>query len=596
MTRGDGPISLASTVASDSVVDFPAATIMIVDDEPTTIEILEMFLQGEGYQNFVTTTDSTQAIALLREKRPDVLLLDLMMPEVGGLKILKAIRNDEALRHTQVLILTSSTDADTKICALRLGATDFLAKPVDPSELSLRLRNTLSAKVYQDRLAFYDTLTGLPNRRLFMDRLERSLAEAADLSIECALLHIDLDRFKQINDTLGHSVGDELLRGVAGRLVRSTCAHNFLAVPGLAQVEDPLARIGGDEFSILLRGVGDADGAAWIAQEILSALVEPFNVKGEELFVTASIGISLFPTDGHDSVTLLANANVAMSEAKKRGRNEFQFYDSTLNVESAERLSLENQLRRALEREELKLLYQPKIDMATGDIIGSEALMRWNHPELGLVGPDRFIPIAEETGLINAMGEWALRVGCRQNVAWQAAGLPPISIAINVSAKQFQDRRLVDTVRSALDESGMDPCQLVLELTESMIMQNPAEAARMLDALRAMGVRMSIDDFGTGYSSLSSLKRFPIDELKIDRSFVQNVPEDADDAAIVNVIILIGHTLGMTVVAEGIETEEQLAFLKSLGCDSYQGFLRCKPVSPAELESQLRAQGEASVG
>jgi diguanylate cyclase (GGDEF)-like protein len=585
MNDGDAPISAGTDGGRNSTTPYPSSTIMIVDDEPTTIDILEMFLQGEGYEDFVTTTDSRQALDLLRQKRPDVLLLDLMMPHVDGLEILTVIRADELLKHTPVIILTSTTDAETKIQALELGATDILAKPVDPSELALRMRNTLAAKDYQDRLTYYDALTGLPNRRFFTERLERTVAQTVD----CALVHIGLDRFRQINETLGHKAGDDLLRAVASRLEQ--CISEVAgSVPGLSDIKDPLVRVGGDEFSLLLPGVDGIDGAAKIAQRILASLGEPFVSNGEDLFVTASIGISLLPAEEADIESFLAKAHIAMSHAKRRGRNEFQFYDSSLNVEFAETLSLENQLRRVTERKELLLHYQPKIDIATGRIIGCEALMRWDHPELGLVAPDRFIPIAEEAGLISQLGAWALRVGCQQNQAWQAAGLPPASIAINVSAKQLQNARFVHTISAALTESGMDPRHLVLELTESMIMTNPTETALMLEAIKAMGVRISIDDFGTGYSSLAYLKRFPIDELKIDRSFIQNLPGEEDDEAIVSAIVLMAHLLGMKVVAEGVETREQLEFLTGLRCNVYQGFLRSKPLPAAEYERLIRGE------
>jgi diguanylate cyclase (GGDEF)-like protein len=588
--RLDAPISSTSAGSTSTRTPFASSTIMIVDDEPTTIEILEMFLQGEGYERFVKTTESRNAVALARRERPDVLLLDLMMPEVGGLDVLREIRNDDELKHLPVIILTSSTEPEAKLQALELGATDLLGKPVDPSELALRLKNTLTAKTYQDRLAYYDRLTGLPNRRLFMDRLQRTLRRAATRRIDCALLHIDLDRFKQINDALGHNVGDDLLQGVADRLEQSVRPTDFLGVPGIADIDNPFSRVGGDEFSVLLPGVGAAERAARVARRILASLSKPFRFEDRDLFTTASIGIALFPSDGDDIETLLTNADIAMTHAKKHGRNNFQFYDPSLNVESAERLNLENQLRRAIDRKELRLYYQPKIDIATGRIIGAEALMRWEHPELGIVGPDRFIPIAEETGLITSLGEWALRIGCEQNQAWQNAGLPPISIAINVSPIQFQNGDFVETIRDALRASQMDPRHLILELTEGVIMENPEAAAKMLEAIREMGTRTSVDDFGTGYSSLSSLSRFPIDELKIDRSFIQNVPQDEADAAIVNVILLIGYTLGMTVVAEGVETEEQLAFLEHHGCSTYQGYLRSRPVPAADFERLLRAE------
>jgi len=588
----DLPISIPSSGISDSQrTSFPMSTIMIVDDEPTTIEILEMFLQGEGYERFITTTESKNAVAIAKSEHPDVLLLDLMMPEVGGLDILRAVRGDKDLRHLPVIILTSSTDAETKLQALELGATDLLAKPVDPSELALRLKNTLTAKFYQDQLAFFDHLTGLPNRGRFMDRLQRTLGRARNDSTECELLLIGLDRFKQINDTLGHNVGDTILRTVATRLERSIRPTDFLGLPELMDVDHPLSRVGGDEFAILLPGVGEVKHAARVSQRILDSLTEPIHQDGQELFVTSSIGIALFPRDGDDFETLMANANTAMTHAKKRGQH-YHFYDSSLNIEAAERLRLENDLRRAIDRKELRLLYQPKVDIATGNIVGAEALMRWEHSEHGMIGPDRFIPIAEETGLITKLGEWALRTACQQNCAWQNADLPPISIAVNVSARQFLSEGFVETVRGALEESRLDPKYLILELTETVIMENPAQTTKMLEAIKATGARASVDDFGTGYASLSSLKRFPVEELKIDQSFVKNVPEDENDAAIVFAIVLMGHTLGMTLVAEGVETKEQLAFLAGVGCDTYQGYLRSKPISATDFEKELRAETE----
>ncbi len=588
--RADNPISLVTNGNADSQTPFSTATIMMVDDEPTTIEILEMFLRSEGYERFVHTSDPTEAIGLARNARPDVLLLDVMMPEVSGLELLQTIRNDEDLQYLPVIILTSATEPETKLQALELGATDLLAKPVDPSELSLRLRNTLAAKTYQDRLAYYDRLTGLPNRRLFTDRLERTLQRARSREIDCALLHLNLDRFKKVNDALGHHVGDALLQAVAARIEQSIRPGDFVGVPELPEIHDPLSRVGGDEFSVLLPGAGSVEGASRAAARLLESLADPFQVEEHELFVNASVGIALFPTDGEDITTLMANADTAMSHAKKRGRNCFQFYEASQNSESAKRLNLESQLHRAIDRKELVLHYQPKADVATDRITGVEALMRWDHPELGLVGPDQFIPIAEETGLITALGEWALRTACEQNRAWQEAGLEPISIAVNVSAKQFENEAFVDVIQRALQQSGMDPRHLILELTESVIMANPTQTATMLDAIKAMGARTSVDDFGTGYSSLSSLSRFPIDELKIDQSFVSNLPGDENDAAIANAIVLMGHSLGLTVVAEGVETVEQLAFLAGRACDTYQGYLRCKPIPPEALEKLLQTE------
>jgi diguanylate cyclase (GGDEF)-like protein len=557
-------------------------TIMMVDAEPTTIDVLEAFLEGEGYTNFATTTDSRQALDLLESERPDVLLLDLMMPNVGGLEILRSIRNDQALKHTPVIILSSSTDAEAKLRALELGATDFLGKPVDPSELALRLRNTLNAKAYQDHLTYFDRLTGLPNRRLFVERIDRALQRARLNSMECAVLHIDVDRFKQINEALGYRFGDALLKAVAERLDHSVRLGDFLGTLAPDGENGPLSRAGGDEFLLFIPEVRSVDHAARIARRLLSDMSKPFCPEGQDLFLTSSIGIAVFPSDGKDAETLAGNAGIAMSHAKQRGGNRYQFYSKSLNAESWERLNLENQLRKALDRQELLLHYQPKVDVRTGRIIGAEALMRWQHPELGLVPPLRFIPIAEETDLIASLGEWALRTACQQNKVWQVAGFSPIRMSVNVSSKQFQPGRLLETMRGALQASGLEAKHLILEVTESLLIENRQATSDMLRGFKEMGLKISVDDFGTGYSSLSNLKSLPLDELKIDRSFVDGVPRDADDVAIVSAIIAMAHSLGLTVVAEGVEKEEQLAFLEDRGCDEYQGYLFSRPVAPNE--------------
>jgi len=560
--------------------------IMMVDDEPTTLDVLEVFLQGEGYEKLLTTTDSTRALEMLRRETPDVLLLDLIMPGVGGLELLASIRADPDLKHTPVLILTSSTEAETKLRALELGATDFLAKPVDPSELALRLRNTLAAKAYRDHLVYYDGLTGLPNRRLFCERLDRALQRVNPESVECAVLRINIDRFKQINEALGHRVGDALLREVAQRLQECVRSSDLLGILGMNADDSPLSRGSGDEFLAFLSGVGPVDQAARIARRILANLPRPFRTEGRELFVTASVGIALFPRDGEDSEGLLSNAGIAVVHAKQGGGNDYQFYSRSLKVESLERLSLENDLRRALDREELTVHYQPKVDVATGAIIGAEALLRWEHPELGFVPPGRFVPIAEESGLIEAVGEWVLTAACRQSRAWQATGLRPVPVSVNVSSRQFRTRRLTAAIRRALEESQLDGERLVLEVTESMLIENPGQTVEMLRDIKKMGVKISVDDFGTGYSSLSYLKKLPLDEIKIDQSFVQGIPADADDAAIVDAIVAMARSLGLLVVAEGVETPEQLAFLRERGCDEYQGYLRSRPV-PAHRWAEL---------
>ena len=419
-------------------------------------------------------------------------------------------------------------------------------------------------------LAHHDCLTGLPNRSLLRDRLEQAIAKARRKGERVALLFIDLDRFKTINDSLGHHVGDSLLQLVAERL--KACLRS----------DDTVCRLGGDEFIIVLSEIANVEDAAKVAAKVGEVLAEPYCIAGAEFHVTPSTGISLFPDDGLDIDTLIRNADAAMYCAKDNGRNNYQFFTADLNTRALERLSLETSLRRALEREELVLHYQPQVDLRTGRITGVEALVRWLHPEMGLVYPERFIPVAEDTGLIVPLGEWVLRTACAQAKAWNEAAADPVGVAVNLSARQFRQHDLVRTVARTLDETGLDPRRLELELTETMVMQRPDEAILTLGRLKAMGLQLAIDDFGTGYSSLAALKRFPIDRLKIDRSFVREISVDPDDAAIVYAIISLARSLQLNVVAEGVDAGEQVEFLRRHRCDVMQGFLFFPPLPEDE--------------
>jgi diguanylate cyclase (GGDEF)-like protein len=562
--------------------------VMMVDDEQLNLEVLQTFLEEAGYKEFISVTEPEKALGLLAERHPDVMLLDLVMPGMSGFEILERMRADEQLRHIPVIVLTSSTDAETKLKALELGATDFLGKPTDPSELALRLRNTLSAKAYRDRLANYDPVTGLPNRRLLMERLERMLRETARAGATGAVMHVHLDRFKQISEAFGLGIGDSLLKGVAMRLdfgVRSSAAGK---VP-------KIYRTGDDEFALLLPGMGHGDDTAALAQALLAAMAAPFRAAGQELSITAGIGIAVFPDDGMEASAIASHAGVAARHANQQGGKGYQFYAKELNATSLKRLSVESELRRALEQEEFRIYYQPKVRAHNGRGTGAEVLVRWAHPDRGLVGPGEFIPVAEETGLIVPIGEWVLRAACAQSKAWQNAGLRVPRVTVNVSGKQFHAPQVTETVVSALKASGLAPQYLGIELTESSVMGNAERHIRTLHELKELGVTLSIDDFGTGYSSLSYLKRFPLDELKIDRSFVAGVDTDPDNAAIVIAIIAMAHCLGLSVVAEGVETQAQLEFLKSKSCDECQGFLFAKPMS-AELFGKLLAGSAAKSG
>jgi len=416
-------------------------------------------------------------------------------------------------------------------------------------------------------LAEYDGLTGLPNRVLLLDRMSNAIQSAQRHGHHLAVLFIDLDRFKNINDSLGHAVGDELLRQVASRL------------GSLVRGSDTVSRLGGDEFVVLLSELDTAGRAASVAGKMLKSLSSPFHLSGHELTVTPSIGITVFPEDGDNRDLLLKNADTAMYHAKENGRNNFQFFTRELNDRARLRLALENDMRRALTQHEFTLAYQPQFDLSTGKLIGAEALVRWQHPERGEIPPDQFIPIAEETGLIVPLGAWILRHACSTGQLWRDEQLPDITIAVNVSALQVRRGQLEVTIRQALNETGFPADLLELEVTESALMANQAHVSNTLKAIQALGVHLAIDDFGTGYSSLGYLKRFALDKLKIDRSFIDELPHDAEDAHLTRAIIGIGHNLDMLVIAEGVETEAQERFLTELGCDQAQGYLYAKPLS-----------------
>ena len=427
------------------------------------------------------------------------------------------------------------------------------------------------------RLVLHDTLTKLPNRLLLEDRAQQAIEDCRRTGTSCAVLFVDLDRFKTLNDSLGHFAGDSVLRTVAERL------------RGAVRTEDTVSRLGGDEFVVLLKHVASAVDAGEVAAKLIAALSQPMAIDEHELRIGSSVGISVFPEHGDDSVRLIANADAAMYHVKKTGRSSFAFFSREMSNYFPKRLALENELRTALERDEFVLHYQPKVDVRTGAITGVEALVRWRHPQRGLVPPSEFIPFAEETGLIVPLGNWVLREACGQMRSWQKRGVAELIVAVNISGVQFQQPDLVRNVSAALLASGLEARFLELEITESVVMQNAPEAIVMLEQLSAMGVSLSIDDFGTGYSSLNYLKRFPIDTLKIDQSFIRDISVDADDAAIVQAIVAMAHGLRLRVVAEGVEHEEQLSFLRALNNDEYQGFLFSRPLSAADLERRLLA-------
>ncbi|OGT97614.1 MAG: two-component system response regulator [Geobacteraceae bacterium GWC2_48_7] len=444
------------------------------------------------------------------------------------------------------------------------------------SGTTLDITDRIRAESEIQQLINYDSLTGLPNRNMLHDRLRLAIAQAAREHHLVAVIFLDLDRFKGINDTLGHRAGDKLLTTVADKL--TACVRE----------SDTLARLGGDEFVIILTSMVHEDGITTVCKKILGLLAEPAFIEGHDIYTTASIGIAVYPVDGEDSHTLLKHADLAMYQAKEMDRNNFQFFSREMNVKVLEKMLLENSMRRALEREEFFLVYQPQVDARTGKITGAEALLRWEHPDLGLLAPDKFIYLAEENGFIVPIGEWVIQTACRQNKIWQDEGLPPIRMAVNLSGKQFGMQRLDQTISSILLETDLDPKWLELEITESAIMKNAEQNITTLQKFKEMGIALAIDDFGTGYSSLAYLKHFPISRLKIDRSFVRDISENPDDAAIAEIIIAMAQALKLNVIAEGVETRAQMELLSFHNCVEMQGYLFSRPVPAAEFALLLK--------
>ena len=462
----------------------------------------------------------------------------------------------------------------------------------EPSPVEMRLVDiaahmagiAIERKLAEDRIRFmanHDALTGLPNRALFNDRLSQALLYAQRYDRWATVAFVDLDNFKTINDSLGHNAGDELLKTVASRMV------------ACVRATDTVVRLGGDEFVILLLDQPkSADMISATVRKISAAIAEPICLEGHDLRVTSSMGIANYPGDGIDPDTLLASADAAMYRAKEMGRDNFQFYTPELNAKVHEKFLLHEELRNAVARREFALVYQPQVDLRTGRVFAVEALIRWKHPTLGVLSPIKFIPMAEETGLIVPIGDWVLHEACRQNKAWQDAGLPPMTVCVNVSARQFRDKSLISRVVSALQDSGLDAKYLELELTESLVMLDVELAVTTMKELQELGVHLSIDDFGTGYSSLSALKNFPVARLKIDKSFIDGLPADENDKAVASAVIALGQKLNLRVIAEGVETDDQLAFLRANNCDEVQGYLFSRPIPAREIEELLKARGQ----
>jgi diguanylate cyclase (GGDEF)-like protein len=566
VTGADG---LGKTGADD------VAQVLIVDDDRSTRSTLRYTLQRDGFR-VEEAADGAQALMMLKRLQPDVILMDAVMPVMDGFTACARMQELPGGAAIPVLMITALEDNSSVERAFAAGASDYIPKPIHYAVLSQRVRRIIEANRAEKRirhLAYNDLLTGLPNRTLFFDLLGQAVETARNDGATLAVLFMDLDRFKYVNDNLGHDVGDRLLVAVAQRVRRTV------------RSVDVVARLGGDEFTVVLTDIDGPALAAAAAQNICRVLAAPFQIDGHDIFVTSSVGIALYPHDGVDVPSLVKHADSAMYRAKKTNTG-FQFYEASMEQTISEHVRLESDLRRALEFNELEVHYQPQMRFDTQQVIGMEALVRWNHATRGMVSPVEFIPLAEETGLINPMGEFVLRTACTQLTTWIEEGLPPLRMAVNISVRQLLQKNFADLVESVLEDTGLPPHLLELEITESTLMEHAVDTLKALHRLRNLGVRLSIDDFGTGYSSLSYLKRFPVDIIKIDRSFVRDVPQDADDAAIIAGIIALAHSLRLEVVAEGVETEAQLKFLRDQHCDLLQGFY-LSPAVPADQFAAL---------
>ena len=585
--------------------------ILIVDDTLENLRLLSTMLIKQGY-NVRKAINGKMALTAVQTVVPNLILLDIMMPEMDGYEVCQRLKANQQTAKIPVIFLSALNEVFDKVKAFEVGAVDYISKPFQFEEVLVRVQNQMALKSAQReilklnteleekvkertqqlefanarllKMALYDSLTGLPNRALFLERLEQALNRAkADSVYQFAVLFLDCDRFKVVNDSLGHLVGDELLIAVARRLEAS-----------LSQ-KDTLSRLGGDEFAILLTDIQDLNYTTFVADGILESLSSPFQLQGHEVFISASIGIALGNSTVHQPEHLLRDADTAMYRAKALGKGQYHIFAPAMHDAALQLLHLESNLRKAINQQEFIVHYQPIIDLSDGKIAGFEALVRWQHPQYGMISPQSFIPIAEETGLIIPIDRWVLQQACHQLRLWHQEKLTdyPLFISVNLSARQFAQLDLIDQIDQILTETQLNPQCLKLEITESAIMDNVNFAAVILQKLRERSIGLSIDDFGTGYSSLSYMHSFPVSSLKIDRSFVQRLDGNPENLGLIPAIISIAKTMGMSAIAEGIETTQQLNQLKTLGCDFGQGYLFSKPVE-AQRATELIASANPS--
>lgn len=585
---------LASLELDDQALSLMGnAKVMMVDDEPINMRVLQLHLTSEGYERFVTVSDSSRAMSVLRDEKPNVLLLDLNMPEVSGLEILHEIRSDDSLKQLPVIVLTSSDNPETKFKALQLGATDFLSKPVHAGELALRMRNTLVARAYEQQIMHVDTLTNLPNRLFFTDYLQGNLEQLHSENTSQVLVLINLHRFKSVNDSFGSKRGDDVLWAFSQRLCAAFPASEDPSA-GASTESDArtslVMRLGGDRFGVFVdAGIEPSHDRFLI--ECLAALLrsveEPFVIDSNSVYINIGIGISMLDETSQNVESLINHAETAMNHSTNIATMPYAFYSVDMVAGARRQMDIENAMRTAIADKGMYLTYQPKVDVHSGEITGAEALVRWNHPQLGAVSPVEFIPVAESCGLIIMLGQWVLEQACAQATLFRSAGFPDFKIAVNVSIAQLYDQDFIDLVMGTLEATGLPNDALIIELTENMIMEDVESSIGKLALLREQGIRISIDDFGTGYSSLSYLQRFPIDQLKIDRSFIMQIESDEDCSPIVKAIVMLAHDLNLGVVAEGVETTEQLNYIRGLSCGEYQGFYKSRPVVAAQFMQLL---------
>jgi diguanylate cyclase (GGDEF)-like protein len=580
-------------------------SILIVDDDPVALIVAQAALSKAGFDVSIAR-DGEDGLRQCRARCFDLVMLDVEMPGLSGHEVCATLRREFG-ELLPIVMVTGMDDVQSVDAAFLAGATDFISKPIRLALLGHRVRYLLRSaqialdlKAAEDRiskLAYFDSLTGLPNRAHFLQHLTSALEYSEQNARHTALLCIDLDNFKRINDTLGHSAGDALLRMMASRLREAVRASDLIGHASLvAAADENLSRVGGDEFMVVLPMITEANQAGVVAQRIIRTITQPMRLGQHEVLVTPSIGIAIHPTDGADHEALIKNADLAMYFAKRQSPGTFAFYFAEMNAGGLKRLTVEEKLRGAIAKGELSLQFQPQFDLGSGLVCGMEALLRWTNDELGVVPPSEFIPVAEESGLMLPIGEWVLRTACAQAMAWRAENLPIARVAVNVSGLQLAQRGFAKLVRTVLVESGLPPQLLELEITESVVMQNEVWTAQVLKDLKEIGVDIAIDDFGTGYSSFARLREFPIDRLKIDRTFVQRVHNDGDDRAIASAIISMARTLKLEVVAEGVEDIGQLMALQEQRCALAQGFLLSRPLAAEDARLLLRRLADNAGG